>query len=217
LLGTLVEIRISGPAGSAERALERAFGAIERVHRSMSAQESTSDIARLRAGHRVALDPWTRRVLERAAEIQAASDGLFDCEACDYELDGIAKGFAVDRAVDCLQSAGMAAGSVNAGGDLRLFGERFEEIYVRPPSTPQRLLAIGRMRDAAIATSAAALLVDPRRRAGHPRVRGVTVVAPDCTVADALTKPCMLEPGRARELAARFGAEVAFLDAGPLP
>ena len=217
MLGTLVEIRITGPAGGAERALKGAFAAIERVHCSMSAQESTSDIARLRAGHRSALDPWTRRVLERAAEIQAASDGLFDCEACGYGLDGIAKGFAVDRAVDCLQSAGVAAGVVNAGGDLRVFGERFEQVYIRPPSAPQRLLPIGRIREAAIATSAAALLIDPRRRAGHPSACGATVVAPDCTLADALTKPCMLEPNRARELAARFGAEVAFLDAGRLP
>jgi len=97
------------------------------------------------------------------------------------------------------------------------FGERFEQIYIRPPSAPQRLLAIGRIREAAIATSAAALLIDPRRHAGHANACGATVVAPDCTLADALTKPCMLEPNRARELAARFGAEVAFLDVGRLP
>jgi len=68
LLGTLVEIRV--PAnGAAERAIGHAFAAIERVHRSMSAQESTSDIARLRAGRRFALDPWTRRVLDRAESL----------------------------------------------------------------------------------------------------------------------------------------------------
>ena len=61
LLGTLVEIRATG--ANAVRAVERAFAAIERVHRAMSAQESSSDIARLRAGRRSALDPWTRRVL----------------------------------------------------------------------------------------------------------------------------------------------------------
>src|SRR5204862_19057 len=80
----------------AMRAVERAFGAIERVHRAMSAQESTSDIARLRTGRRAALDPWTRRVLERAEELRLATDGLFDCSACAFALDGIAKGFAVD-------------------------------------------------------------------------------------------------------------------------
>src|SRR3954462_14966740 len=79
LLGTLVEIRVSSPGEAAVRAVERAFGAIERVHRGMSAQESTSDIARLRAGRHAGLDPWTRRVLERAEEVRLASDGLFGC------------------------------------------------------------------------------------------------------------------------------------------
>jgi thiamine biosynthesis lipoprotein len=217
LLGTLVEIRIDAAARGAERAVQHAFDAIERVHRSMSAQESTSDIARLRSGRVAGLDPWTRRVLERAAEIRAATDGLFDCCACGYALDGIAKGFAVDRAVECLQHAGIQAGVVNAGGDLRVFGERFEDIHVRPSRAPQRLVYLGRLRDAALATSANVLLVDPRRRAGRRSARGVTVIAADCTLADALTKPCLLEPGRARELAARFGAQVALLEPHPLP
>src|ERR671935_3250985 len=122
LLGTLVEIRICGAGQAALRAVERAFSAIERVHRAMSAQDTTSDIARLRAGRRRALDPWTRRVVDRAEELRDATDGLFDCGACDYALDGIAKGFAVDRAVEALQHAGIRDGVVNAGGDLRVFG-----------------------------------------------------------------------------------------------
>lgn len=37
-------------------------------------------------------------------------------------LDGIAKGYAVDMAVSLLKRAGITAGWVNAGGDLRVFG-----------------------------------------------------------------------------------------------
>src|SRR5437773_2883272 len=161
LLGTLVDIRIDAGRRNALRALERAFAVLERVHRAMSAQESTSDIARLRSGRRCALDPWTRRVLDRAEEIRQATDGLFDCAACDYALDGIAKGFAVDRAVECLQDAGIAAGVVNAGGDLRVFGDELEEIYLRLPQRPAQLLRLGHLRNAAIATSGRAGLVDP--------------------------------------------------------
>jgi thiamine biosynthesis lipoprotein len=206
LLGTLVEIRVPAHP-EAERAIGRAFAAIERVHRAMSAQESTSDIARLRAGHRLALDPWTRRVLERAEEIRLASAGLFDCAACGYALDGIAKGFAVDRAVQALQLADVDTGVVNAGGDLRIFGDAFEEVYVRPPHDPARLVHLGRVKNAAVATSAATLLVDPRRTGRRAwRVSGATLIAEDCITADALTKPCLLEPKRAQALAARFRA-----------
>jgi thiamine biosynthesis lipoprotein len=191
--------------------VQHAFAAIERVHRAMSAQESTSDIARLRGGRWWALDPWTRRVLDRAEEMRRATDGLFDYAACDYALDGIAKGFAVDRAVEALQSADIRAGVVNAGGDLRAFGEAFEEVYVRPPQLPDRLIHIGRVRDAAVATSAATLLVDPRPARRPLRAAGATVIAADCITADALTKPCLLEPERAQQLAARFCAHALVL------
>src|SRR6266849_2916838 len=167
LLGTLVDIRIDGTKPDALRAVERAFAAVERVHRAMSIQESTSDIARLRSGRRCALDPWTRRVLDRAEEIRAATEGLFDCAACNYALDGIAKGFAVDRAVECLQDAGIAAGVVNAGGALRVFGDPLEEIHARLPQRPAQLLRIGQLRNAAIATSGRTGLVDPLSAPGR--------------------------------------------------
>jgi FAD:protein FMN transferase len=38
-------------------------------------------------------------------------------------LNGIAKGYAVDKAVQVLENFGIPNGLVNAGGDLRLFGE----------------------------------------------------------------------------------------------
>jgi len=38
-------------------------------------------------------------------------------------LDGIAKAFAVDRAIRAMKIAGAGAGWVNAGGDLRVFGD----------------------------------------------------------------------------------------------
>jgi thiamine biosynthesis lipoprotein len=208
LLGTLVDIRIDG--GNL-RAVERAFAAIERVHRAMSAQDSSSDIARLRAGRRCALDPWTRRVLDRAEEIRLATEGLFDYVACDYALDGIAKGFAVDRAVECLQDAGVAAGVVNAGGDLRVFGDEPEEIHVRLPQWPGRLLSLGYVRNAAMATSGCAGLVDPLPARRRSHAAGATVIASDCMTADALTKPSLLEPLRADALAERFDARAVIL------
>jgi hypothetical protein len=43
------------------------------------------------------------------------------------DLGGIAKGFAVDLAVNVLQSAAVPAGLVNAGGDLRVFGNEAQD------------------------------------------------------------------------------------------
>src|ERR1041384_3608451 len=88
-LGTLVEIRLRDP-GVAGEAFEHAFAAIERVHRCMSRQDADSDVARInraQAGSCVAVDAWTRDVLQRAQELHAATGGLFDC-ALGAEGDG---------------------------------------------------------------------------------------------------------------------------------
>src|SRR5579883_524992 len=56
--------------------------------------------------------------------------------ALQIDLGGIAKGYAVDCAVAALQAHGAHHGVVNAGGDLRVFGEVAQKIAVRHPSAP---------------------------------------------------------------------------------
>jgi len=47
------------------------------------------------------------------------------------DLGGIAKGYAVDRAIEILVGAGATQACVNAGGDLRVAGPRAEVVHVR--------------------------------------------------------------------------------------
>jgi thiamine biosynthesis lipoprotein len=242
LLGTFVQIRAPDFPG-----IHKAFEAIERVQRLMSAHAADSDVSRISraaAGSCIRVDPWTHEVLRRALEIHRATDGLFDCTVapalmrlghlpchapvipegslCDLELladcmvrvhravavtlDGIAKGYAVDRAVDVLVQAGAETGSVNAGGDLRVWGGKAEPVHVRDPRSPGRFIRIGEIRDAAVASSAGPV-VDPRTMTLQDLAGGVTVIAEDCTTADTLTKPCRLDPARAGKLAAQFDAK----------
>lgn len=110
--------------------------------------------------------------------------------------DGIAKGYAVDLAVGRLERAGLDAGWVNAGGDLRVFGERHQPVYRR--ELDGRTVRLGHLRRAALATSA----VDapqprfPGRLIGaRPPERGVySVIATRAWRADALTKVAALSP-----------------------
>jgi FAD:protein FMN transferase len=120
------------------------------------------------------------------------------------DLGGIAKGFAVDRAVDALLANGIHQGIVNAGGDMRVFGAKEHAIKVRAPNNPSLLLDIGSLKDGALATSAN--YFSPIEKAGHPIGHVVqsqtqtlntspasfSVVAPLCVLADALTKVFML-------------------------
>ncbi len=139
------------------------------------------------------------------------------------DLGGIAKGYAVDRAIDVLKTRGMHTARVNAGGDLRLFGVAPQVVHVRRPGAPGGLLPLVEMSAGAAATSAdyfsarrvrghwVTPLIHPRTRTSCPRGRSVTVLAPDCLTADALTKVVHADPERAPAVLARFSARALIL------
>ena len=116
------------------------------------------------------------------------------------DLGGIAKGFAVDRAVDALKRDGVTAGLVNAGGDLRAFGSGYQIVHVRHPAHPTRLAGAVRLCDRAMATSGiyfasrknrarcVSPLLDGRTGRAASELISITVAAADCMTADALTK-----------------------------
>jgi len=139
------------------------------------------------------------------------------------DLGGIAKGYAVDCAVAALRAHGAAAGVVNAGGDLRCFGAA-QPVHVRHPCAPMRLVPVGWLADAALATSAGYFsgidgaggqidpLVDPGRRRCVSWEVSLSVAARDCTTADALTKVVRLRPDIAPEILLRCGAQALVID-----
>ena len=147
--------------------------------------------------------------LERGFSVRATVPVALD-------LSGIAKGHAVDRAIDALRAAGARTGMVNAGGDLRVFGAgTWLPIRVRHPASPALTRAIFDIRNAAVATSAdyfrATQLVDPRTRSLRPFRDSITVVAPTCALADALTKIVALRPAESVAVLARHRAHAFVL------
>lgn len=115
------------------------------------------------------------------------------------DLGGIAKGFAVDRAVEAIGAMGVARCIVNAGGDLRAAGETAAKVVVRRPDMPGALLPLGEISDGAVATSAPYFSLEGAGRAARcalfdpsgaslTALRSYTVLAPTCVLADALTK-----------------------------
>ena len=101
------------------------------------------------------------------------------------DLGGIAKGYAVDRAIEVLQAHGAAQACVNAGGDLRVFGPCAERVHVRAGGG---CVAVLEVADGAVASSAAATALHGSARTPVASGTTASVVAARCTVADALTK-----------------------------
>lgn len=146
--------------------------------------------------------------------VKLGKPALLDC-------GGIAKGYAVDLALARLRACGMESGLVNAGGDLRFFGES-QTVHLRHPHTSQ-LLQLDPLTDKAVASSSgfytqsaggggADALVDPRSGACQEWRYGVTVIASSCMVADALTKVVRLFPGSIADLLERFDAQALIID-----
>jgi FAD:protein FMN transferase len=144
------------------------------------------------------------------------------------DLGGIAKGFAVDRAVDWLRAHGACAGLVNAGGDLRGFGPVAWRVHLRHPAEPARLVPFADLVGGALATSAGYFtqraqrgktvtsVVDGVRRTAANVSFSASVAAANCTLADALTKLVLLQGPRARGLVRRLGGRAFILSAsGP--
>jgi thiamine biosynthesis lipoprotein len=141
------------------------------------------------------------------------------------DLGGIAKGFAVDRALDALVQAGVDEACVNAGGDLRVFGPRAQAIRVRHPAAPDLLLAPLLLVNCALATSSGGAsrrrvdgrsishFIDMRKRVLVDSECSVSVRAPTCMLADALTKVALLAPEQCAPVLARFSATALRIEA----
>jgi len=240
-LGTLVSVEARASCDAlAERAVASGYEAIRAAERRFHPTKPGGELARLNRaepGRRLPVHPSTVSVLRLCRELHRQSSGRFEPalpglgsimhwlpapgavivqrRAC-IDLGGIAKGYAVDLAVEAMRRAGAISGLVNAGGDLRVFGARAWPIWLRSgPGAARELL----LQDCALAASDPAAPDSPPEHRGYyagrkhgagRRVAAVAVLAPNAAVADALTKVLMqAAPARAAAILAHYHARAA--------
>jgi FAD:protein FMN transferase len=145
-------------------------------------------------------------------------------------LNGIAQGYATDRAVDRLRKAGLSTTLVDMG-EIRAIGSRPEgtpwRVGLADPEKPGALAETIDLVDRAVSTSAGAgFRFDPKGRFTHlfdpatgrsPSLyRSVSVIAPTATEADALSTAFSLMPvSRIRDIVAtRPNVQARITDSG---
>jgi FAD:protein FMN transferase len=142
------------------------------------------------------------------------------------DLGGIAKGFAVDIAVKILISEGIQSGAVNAGGDLRVFGDTPRPIHIRDPRKASDLIHIGSLKNIALATSSLYFATRDRQDSHfinplakndhdiHVNAQGsYSILAKECIYADALTKVLALTEQEQHPCFAQFSAQAIWIAA----
>lgn len=117
-------------------------------------------------------------------------------------LGGIAKGYAVERAVGLLRSRGIRHGIVTAGGDSRLLGDRLGQPFmvgIRDPRNDDAVALTIPLEDEAISTSGDYEryfeedgkryhhIIEPATGLPAGGVRSATIVGPDAVLTDALS------------------------------
>jgi len=118
------------------------------------------------------------------------------------DLGGIAKGYAVDRAVRLLRAAGVEHALVTAGGDTRVIGKRWNRAWnvgIRDPRNKQGVVTMVPLEDMAISTSGDYErffiedgvryhhIINPGTGTSSSEVRSVSIIGQDATTTDALS------------------------------
>jgi thiamine biosynthesis lipoprotein len=116
------------------------------------------------------------------------------------DLGGIAKGYAVDKAIEAIKREGAEAALVDAGGDIYALGFRPEgnawRIKIQDPAGGESGLGVLELSNKAVVTSGNyqrffeiegkrySHIIDPRSGWPAEGVASVTVIAPEATLAD---------------------------------
>jgi thiamine biosynthesis lipoprotein len=145
------------------------------------------------------------------------------------DFGGIAKGFALDRALDALRAAGIRRAVVDLGGNFAVLGSapmgpRWS-IGLKNPFEPDEVFAAVQLDGGAVGTSGDyeqffeaggvrySHLFDPRTRQPARGIASVSVIAPSGILSDALSRPFfVMGPEEGCRLAARYpGVEAVWV------
>ncbi len=151
----------------------------------------------------------------------------FTQPAVRIDLGGIAKGHAVDRCIELLQKRGIQHALVSAGGDSRIIGDRFGQPWVIGLQHPDRKNEVFQripLIDAALSTSGDYEryfdedgvryhhIIDPHSGRSASLVRSATIIGPDATTTDGLSKTAfVLGPEKALQIYNRLPGIDAIL------
>jgi len=143
-----------------------------------------------------------QKVLFTADKIELKETGM------SLDFGAIAKGYAVDKAVEKLKEKKIDSAIINAGGDIYCLGSKFGQpwnVGIQHPRDKKRIIKVLKLKNKAVATSGDyeqfmeinnqrySHIIDPQT--GYPvknDVISVTIIADSCMIADAVATSIFL-------------------------
>lgn len=135
-------------------------------------------------------------------KVKIGSDTIVAPEFIKFDLGGFAKGWVVDSMVKYFKENEVKIGMVDAGGDIRAWGNKIWKIGIKAPRS-EGLAGVLKIKNSAVATSGDYVNYFKRKgkryshiinpNTGYP-VQGIysaTVVAKNCALADGLSTSIM--------------------------
>jgi thiamine biosynthesis lipoprotein len=224
----------------------------------MSFFDEKSELTLLnRESHRrnIKVDPRLFEVLSLAQKVSEISGGIFDItlhrsqqekgqnfsdiellenfqvrfkKPLQIDLGGIAKGYAVDRAVQILENYSIKDYVVNAGGDIRV-GKSMQKISIRNPRKIESAICEAELCDGSLATSSGYFsyqevsegrkkkriypIFQSNSKAMEYCDESVSVFTKNCILADALTKIVIILKEESAEILSKFNARAILVKA----
>jgi len=158
----------------------------------------------------------------------------FRIDGMRLDLGGIAKGYAIDLAVEAMKAGGAVGGMVDVGGDIRCFGKPLGPkdnwlVGLQDPDAEGGILMVLKLGDMAVATSGDyqrfvlidgqrySHILDPATNLAVRELSSVSIIAPAAVDADALaTAVSVMGTARGLEMIeATESAEAILISAGP--
>jgi len=204
LWGTAIGVNVEADVG--DQLVDDIFEWFQRVDALFSTWREETEISRLGRGELdlASVSPEVRLVLDLCDRIMNESNGAFDIRVgADPRVEsrpgrgpldpsGLVKGWALERAAEMLEAAGVTNFSINAGGDVVTRGrpgrDRLWRVGIQHPWERDTVATVVQGTDLAVATSGRYELgehiIDPRT-GDHPTgLMSVTVVGHDLAIAD---------------------------------
>jgi FAD:protein FMN transferase len=131
-------------------AYDPTIGALTRIWQFSAGEPRLPDAAQVREA--LGKVGWNKVVVDhQAGTVSLPEPGMA------LDLGGITKGYALDRAGEAIRQKGVAGALVNAGGDIRVLGEKESgtpwKIGVQDPRNPRGIIAVANVSNRVIVTS----------------------------------------------------------------